>query len=324
MLARLRFPSALTNRFSFLVLLWIAALVLVSSLSPYFLQASTVPYLLQYIPVLGLLGIGQTLVMLAGGPGIDISVGSMLSLIAVFIGWLAGGVGVPIVVACLLGILLGALLGLINGLMVNFLNIAALMATLATYFAYSGLALALTGGRPQTGFPESFSWLGAQGLWGIPNQFLFVFVPIAIIAHIALSRTKVGNHIYACGTNEEAARLNGVRVKLLRTCLYTLSGVMAALGAIITCAWFMSARPDAGLGMELLAVTIAVLGGTHIFGGEGDIRGTVIAIFVVTTLQIGLQLAGVSQAWQLGVVGLLLVGTVSSTYFLHVLRARAA
>lgn len=315
-------PRIRLDRFTLLVGLWLVALVAVSVMSPYFLQQSTVPYFLQYIPTLGLLGIGQTLVMLSGGPGIDLSVGSTLSLTGVFLGYIVGGLGVPILPACLLTLLLGAALGLLNGVLVNVVRIPSLMATLATYFAFGGLALALTGGVPQSGFPAGFAWLGQPGFLGIPNQFLFVFVPVAVVIHIVLAHTRVGRHIYACGNNEHAARLVGIHVDRLRTGLYTLSGTLAALAAVINSAWLMSASPNAGEGMELLAVTVAVLGGTHIFGGEGDIKGTVLAIFIVTTLQIGLELAGISMAWQLGLIGTLLVASVASTQLLHNTRLR--
>lgn len=126
-----------------------------------------------------------------------------------------------------------------------------------------------------------------------------------------LTRTTIGRHIVACGNDDRAAHLSGLNVIRLRIGLYALSGVLAALGSIISMSWFLAARPDAGRGMELLAVTIAVLGGTHIFGGTGGVPGTIVAILIVTTLQIGLQLANISAAWQLGLIGVLLIVSVS-------------
>lgn len=298
-----------TKRLFFLFGLWLVVIVISSLLSPHFLQASTIPFLLQYVPIIGLLGIGQTLVILSGGPGIDLSVGAMLSLVGLAVGWLFT-LGVDIYAACLLGIVFGAMLGAVNGVLINWIGIPSLMATLATLFAYSGLALALTGGTPIGGLPDHFTWLGQGQIWLIPNHFLLVFVPVAIILHIVLTYMRVGRHIYAAGNDERAAHLIGIRVRRLRTGLYMLSGVLAALAAIMNLSWFQAARPDAGIGMELLSITVAVLGGTYIFGGQGRIAGTVLAIMIVTTLQVGLQLANVSQAWQLGVIGVLLIGSV--------------
>jgi ribose/xylose/arabinose/galactoside ABC-type transport system permease subunit len=207
--------------------------------------------------------------------------------------------------------LFGGILGLVNGILINVLNIPSLMATLATMFAYGGIALATTQGAPIAGFPQAFGWLGQGTTFGFPNAFLFVLVPVAIILHVMLTRTTVGRHIVACGNDERAAHLSGLNVGRLRIGLYVLSGLLSALGSVISLSWFLAARPDAGKGMELLAVTIAVLGGTHIFGGMGGIAGTMVAILIVTTLQIGLQLANISAAWQLGVIGVMLIASVS-------------
>jgi ribose/xylose/arabinose/galactoside ABC-type transport system permease subunit len=308
---RLMARDPLRSRLLLLIGLWVTALVLVSLLSPYFLRTSTVPFLLQYVPILGLLGLGQTLVILGGGPGIDLSVGSIVSLVGVAVGAMFA-LGLDIWLACGVGVLLGALLGLINGVLVNVLRIPSLMATLATMFAYGGFALATTGGSPLGNFPASFAWLGDGDTLGLPNAFLFVLLPVAVVLHIMLTRTTIGRHIVACGNDDRAAHLSGLNVARIRTGLYVLSGALAAVGSVISMSWFLSARPDAGKGMELVAVTIAVLGGTHIFGGTGGIPGTIVAILIVTTLQIGLQLANISAAWQLGVIGILLIASVSS------------
>ncbi len=191
--SRFSASDPLKARLLVLIGLWIVSIVAMSLLSPYFLQASTVPYLLQYVPVLGLLGLGQTLVVLAGGPGIDLSVGAIVSLVSVIVGALLA-VGLNIWLACAAGLVAGALLGLINGILVNYLRIPSLMATLATMFAYGGLALATTEGRPFSNFPEGFAWLGLGQTFGIPNSFLFVLLPVAVILHVMLTRTVIGRH----------------------------------------------------------------------------------------------------------------------------------
>lgn len=299
----------LAQRLVFLLGLLVAALLLGAALSPHFLQASTAAYLLQYVPVLGVLGMAQTLIMLSGGPGIDLSVGATLSLVALAVAGLYS-LGVPLVLACALGLVLGGILGAVNGALVCVLEVPSLMATLATMFAYSGLALALTGGSPIGGIPDWFGVLAQGRFLGIPIHMWTIFAPLAILLHVMLTRTRPGSHIYAAGNDERAAYLSGVKVRRLRFGLYCLSGILAGLGAIMTLAWFQAARPDAGEGMELLSITVAVLGGTHIFGGTGRISGTVLAVLIVTTLQVALQLANISQAWQLAAIGLLLIGSV--------------
>jgi ribose/xylose/arabinose/galactoside ABC-type transport system permease subunit len=320
-LVGLRASDPLRARLFMLLGLWVLSIVMMSLLSPYFFRVSTIPYLLQYVPILGLLGLGQTLVILGGGPGIDLSVGSIVSLVGIAVGGLFY-LGVDIWAASLIGLGFGALLGLVNGILVNVLRIPSLMATLATMFAFGGLALATTSGSPIGGFPAEFGWLGQGRTLGLPNAFLFVLLPVAVILHVMITRTTIGRHIVACGNDDQAAHLSGLNVVRIRVGLYVLSGFLAALGSIITLSWFLAARPDAGKGMELLAVTIAVLGGTNIFGGTGGVPGTIVAILIVTTLQIGLQLANISAAWQLGLIGVLLIVSVSR---LHLrLRARSA
>ncbi|MBL0933766.1 MAG: ABC transporter permease [Rhizobiaceae bacterium] len=309
-LASWRSTDPLRFRLVVLAVMWIVAIAAMSLVSPYFFRASTVPYLLQYVPILGLLGLGQTLIILAGGPGIDLSVGSIVSLVGVAVGGLFAA-GVDIWLASAAGLVLGALLGLVNGVLVNVLRIPSLMATLATMFAFGGLALATTMGRPIGGFPAEFGWLGQGRTLGLPNAFVFVLLPVAVVLHVMLTRTTVGRHIVACGNDDRAAHLSGLAVVRIRIGLYVLSGTLAALGSIVALSWFLAARPDAGRGMELFAVTIAVLGGTHIFGGTGGIPGTILAILIVTTLQIGLQLANISAAWQLALIGVLLIVSVS-------------
>lgn len=299
----------LTQRMFFLVGLLALTCILGAALSPYFIQVSTIAYLLQYVPVLGVLGMAQTLIILSGGPGIDLSIGATMSIVGLAIAGLVGA-GVPILIACLIGIVFGGLLGAINGVLICVLKIPSLMATLATFFAYSGLALALTGGAPLGGIPDWFGGLAQGRFLVIPNHMLLVFLPLAIVLHVMMSSTRIGSHIYAAGNDERAAFLSGVKVWHLRFALYCISGMIAALAAIMTLSWFQAARPDAGEGMELLSVTVAVLGGAHIFGGIGRISGNILAVLIVTTLQVALQLANISQAWQLAAIGILLIGSV--------------
>lgn len=320
----IRFITGLVqHRTIFLLLLWAVIVVIMALLSPYFLEWRTAAYLLQFVPILGLLGAGQTLIMLAGGPGIDLSIGANLSLSGVFMGFLVV-LGLNVWLAALFCLVFAGLLGLINGIIVNYLGVPSLMATLATLFVYGGLAVALTNGIPLSGFPREFGSLGQSQILGLPTQFVIVFVPVVLLLHFILNYTVWGNHIYAAGNNEHAAHLMSIDIERLRTVLYSLGGVLAGIGAVINNSWFLTARPDAGSGMELMSVTIAVMGGTHIFGGQGRLPGTILAILIIVTLQSGLQLANISAAWQLGVIGTLLIGSVMLNHLTANRAARAA
>lgn len=292
-----------------LMLLLVLTIATMAGLSNSFLQISTLPYVLQFVPIVGLLGLGQTLIILSGGPGIDLSAGAIMSLSGLAVAALIQ-LGLAPYWAAIAGLAAGFCLGSINGFLVAVAGIPSLIATLSTLFLFSGLATALTNGRPLSGMPESFGWVGQGSIFGLPNQLLFIFVPIAIALHVMLRHTRAGSHIIAIGNDARAARLLGIQVARLRFSLFALNGTLAALAAVINVSWFLAARPDSGKAMELAAVTVAVLGGTHIMGGQGGIVGSVIAVLIITILQTGLQLANISPAWQLGVIGLLLIGSV--------------
>jgi ribose/xylose/arabinose/galactoside ABC-type transport system permease subunit len=300
----------MTARIAVLFALLLASVALGAALSPHFLQWSTATFVLQYLPILGVLACAQTLVIVSGGPGIDLSVGATLSLTGLAIAALAAA-GVPVPAACLAGVLLGAGLGALNGWIIAALGAPSLMVTLGTMFLYGGLALALTGGSPIGGLPDWFGALAQGRTLGAPNHAWLALVPVAIACHVLLTRTRFGAHVHAAGCDERAAWLAGVDVRKVRFRLYVTAGAMAALAAILTLSWFQAARPDAGRGMELLSVTIAVLGGVNIFGGEGRIATVMLALVTVTVLQTALQLANIPQAWQLGTVGALLVLSVT-------------
>src|SRR6266513_319762 len=304
------FRGLLQHRLIVLVVLWVVIAGVNARLSPYFLQWNTVTGVLQFSSVIGLLGLGESLVVLGGGGGIDLSVGAMLSFAAVMIGFMVRA-GIPVWGAAAAGVGFSAGLGAVNGLLVTGIGIPPLVATLATLYAYSGVAVALTQGVPIAGFPAAFGILGQMDVLGIPLQVLLFLLPAYIVSHTALSYTPFGRHVYLVGDNEAAARLVGVRVGRVRLMLYTVSGLLAGVGAVIMNSWLLTARPDAGAGTELMAITIAVLGGFNIFGGEGSLTGALAATIVIVTLQNGLQLANINPVWQLGFIGILLIVSVA-------------
>ncbi len=298
------------HRLAVLGMLWLAIAAADAELSPYFVRTDTITGILQFSSVIGLLGLGESLVILGGGGGIDLSVGATLSLVAVAIGFIMRA-GATVWVAAVLGVGLAAGLGAANGVLVTMLGIPPLVATLATLYAYGGLAVALTQGVPIAGFPPAFAVLGQTTILGIPLQVLLFLLPAYVGLHFMLNYTPFGRHIYLVGDNEGAARLVGVPVERTRLVLYTVSGLLAGLGAVIMNSWLLTARPDAGAGTELMAITIAVLGGFNIFGGEGSLTGAMLATLVIVTLQNGLQLANINQIWQLGLIGTLLIVSVA-------------
>ena len=292
-------------------LLIIAAGIVMSLLSPYFLRPDNLLSMTQYGAVLGLLALGQTFVILGGGGGIDLSVGSMMSLTSVGFGLLAVDAGLDPWLAALGAVLAGALLGAVNALLINVLRLPALIATLGTLYLFASLALVLSGGTDINGFDRSgFAFLGQSKIAGIPTQVLLVLVPVYIFAAFVMTRTKSGREIYEVGNNAQAALLAGVNVRRVRSGLYIASGALAGLAAVVNASWLLNAKAVAGNGMELQAITIAVLGGVVITGGIGRVSGTLLGLTLVVVLNAGLQLAGVSNTWQIGLLGAVLIASV--------------
>lgn len=310
-----RVLDLLRTRLGFLLALNAVAAIVMSQMSPYFMTVGNGQAMLQFGAVLALLALGQTLVIVSGGGGIDLSVGSMMSLTGVLFGLGVVDAGIPLGLAIVLAILAGLALGAINGLIITVVGVPPIITTLGTLYVYGSLALVITDGVPVSGFPAGLGFIGQRTLAGIPTQILLVVAPISAALVWMVARTALGRGIYLVGVNELAARLTGISVQRTRIAVYALSGALAGVGAVITAAWLMSARPDAGTGFELQAITVAVLGGTAIFGGEGTLGGALLAVLVVTMVGQGLQLADVDPTWQLGILGVLLLVAVMLNEF---------
>jgi len=300
----------LGNRIYFLIGLIAIVVIIMSSMSPYFLTVNNMLGMTRFGAVLALVALGETLVILAGGGGIDLSVGAILSLSGILFGIMMKA-GIPLWAAALACIVIAGILGAVNGLTIAKLGLPPLIGTLGTMYAYGALALVLSKGVPVSGFPKEFGFLGQGMILKIPVQVLLVVVPVFIFLQFITSKTKFGRNIYLVGVNEQAARFAGISVVNTRFVLYTLSGILAGFGSIIMASYLMTARADVGNGLELQAITVAMLGGTNIMGGTGSLTGTILAVLIVTMVASGLQLANVNTIWQLAVLGLILLGAVA-------------
>lgn len=296
-------------RFSGLLVLWLIALMVFAVRAPAFFTLANFTSVLQFSTLLALVTFGQTLVILTGGGGIDLSVGGIVSLSGLAIASLIKD-GTPALVAGIAGVVFGGILGSINGFLITRLRLLPLIVTLGTYYAYNGLALALTGGAPISGLPASFGLLGQDAVLAIPLHTWFLVAPIFLVMLFTLNQTPLGRWIYAVGSNEKAARLVGLPVDAIRLGAYALSGVLAALAGLVADSWLLSARPNIGDNLELLSLTATLLGGTSIFGGSGGFTGSLAAVLFFTSLQAGLQMLNVNSIWQLGLVGMFLIGSV--------------
>lgn len=296
-------------RFGGLLLLWVIALAVFAACAPAFFSLANLTSILQFSTLLALVTLGQTVVILTGGGGIDLSVGGIVSLGGLLIAFLIKQ-GTPPFMAAIAGVLFGGLLGGINGLIITRLRLLPLIVTLGTYYTYNGLALALTGGAPISGLPASFGLLGQSAVLAIPLHTLVIVLPIFIVMIFTLTQMPLGRWVYAIGSNERAARLVGLPVNAIRLGAYTFSGILAALAGLVADSWLLSARPNIGDNLELLSLTATLFGGTSIFGGSGGLIGSLLAVLFFGSLQVGLQMLNINNIWQLGVVGLFLIGSV--------------
>ena len=258
---------------------------------------------------LGLLALAMTPIMITGG--IDLSVGSLMGLSAVIFGTLWRDAGLPIPAAVCAVLLLGCAAGLLNSLLITRLDLPPLIVTLGSLSLFRGIAEGITRGSDNfSGFPAAFLHIGQGYLGGVVPVQLPVFLLAAAAYWILLHRSTIGRSIYAIGFSREGARYAGLRVHRRIAFLYFLSGLVASAAAIIYVAHLGQAKPDAGTGYELAAITAVVLGGTSVFGGRGTIWGTVLGLFAISILQNGLRLAALPSELTGVLTGVVLILTI--------------
>jgi rhamnose transport system permease protein len=283
------------------------ALMVLTTQSTHFFTIENLLNQARLMAEMGIVGLGMTFIIVTGG--IDLSVGSILGLVAILLGVFWKNVGLPLPVAIVLAIVSGSLAGLFNGFIITRFKVPPLIATLATLALYRGLAEGISESRSVRGYPEWFYVLGQGDAWGIPTQ-LWVFLALAVVAIFILGVTPFGRTIYAIGSNAVAARFSGISVNHSLLAIYTASGFLAAIAGVIFVSRVSTTRSDMGTGLELDVITAVVLGGTSIFGGRGTVVGTLLGLMLMQALKSGLLLAGVKGDGTIMAIGVVLIGTV--------------
>jgi len=289
---------------TFLALLLVVVLVVLSFQSDRFFTVSNLLNQGRLMTETGLIAIAMTFVIATGG--IDLSVGSILGLVAILTGVFWHNVGMPLGLAAVAAIAVGTFAGFVNGLIITRFRVPPLIATLATLALYRGLAEGISQARSVRGYPDWFYVLGQGEVLGVPTQ-LWILVAAAVVASVILAYTRWGRTVYAIGSNEVASRFSGLSVEKTKLALYTASGFAAAVAAVIFVSRVSTTRSDMGTGIELDAITAVVLGGTSIFGGRGTILGTVIGLCLIQSLKNGLSLAGVKGDGTIMLIGAVLI-----------------
>jgi ribose transport system permease protein len=297
-----------------LIVLFIA----LSIFAPFFLSPRNLVNIVDQVTVIGILALGATAVIITGG--IDLSVGAVLGLSTMVLGWLSHQGGWPLPVAMLAAIGVGALAGTINGLGVTFAKLPPFIATLAMMSIARGLANIITDGQQIVGYPEWFYQLASMRYFDFLAITALLLVVLYIAGHIYLKYRANGRAIYAIGGGHEVARLAGIKVKKVTIGVYMLAGALAGLGGIVLASRLDSSQPSAGTGYELDVIAAVVIGGASLVGGVGRVSGTIIGVLIIGVLRNGLNLLGVSPFIQQVVIGLVIALAVMA----DVLRRKKA
>ena len=287
--------------------------------SPQFLSLGNLSGILLSAAVTGLLALGTTFVIISAG--IDLSIGTGMTLCSVMTGVLLTYLGLPLLVGVLGGIAAGVLMGLINGVIISLLRVPPFIATLAMMMVAQGLALVISGTQPIyfTRTPDFYRIAMGEVIPNLPNAVL-IFFAAALLAHLVLSRTVFGRYVYAIGSNEDATALSGINTRLWKIAIYAFAGGFTGLAGVVMASRLSSAQPGLGMGYELEAIAAVIIGGTSLQGGKGSVIGTVIGALIIAVLTNGLRIMAIPQEWQRVAVGIVILLAV----YLDMLRRRRA
>ena len=303
-------PQAKTNgweilRYQFMQI-WqvLAALLIIYAvffiLSPAFRNVDTLLSIFSQGAILAVLACGTTVVLISGG--LDLSVGSIFAVVGVVVGVLIKEYQLAYPLAILGALAAGTCLGALNGVIQVVTKVPAFIVTLGGLTAYKGLAELLGSGKDLSRFPEGFQMLGSGYLAPI-----CIMVGAAVLTGLFLTKTRLGNHAFAIGGNEEVARLSGVKVARSRIYYYMIGGMFAATAAILEVSKLNFAQSSRGVSYELFAIAAVVIGGTSVFGGRGSVGKTIIGMMIMQTIIVGLAYLGVGTSFQRIAIGTIII-----------------
>ncbi|MCJ8298950.1 MAG: ABC transporter permease [Pseudomonadales bacterium] len=282
----------------------LAALVLIYAvffvLSPAFRNIDTLLSIFSQAAILAILACGTTVVLISGG--LDLSVGSIFAVVGVVVGVLIKDYQLAYPVAIIGALVAGTCLGALNGVIQVVTKVPAFIVTLGGLTAYKGLAELLGSGKDLSRFPEGFQMLGSG--YFAPICIMF---GAALLTGLFLTKTRLGNHAFAIGGNEEVARLSGVKVARSRIYYYMIGGMFAATAAILEVSKLNFAQSSRGVSYELFAIAAVVIGGTSLFGGRGGVGKTIIGMLIMQTIIVGLAYLGVGTSFQRIAIGTIII-----------------
>jgi len=291
-------------------------------LSPVFLTGENFSTMFKIFVINGWVVIAMTLVLISGG--IDLSVAAVMAFVGVVAGQLFLVYHWNIWIASLAGIGVGVFVGFVNGFFITRVGLSPFIVTLAMSQIARGTAYVFSEAMPLplNNVPAGFKFIGRGIIGHTGVQFVIVlFIVVAILFDFLARRSTVLRKVYYIGSNEKSARFSGINVNRVRMGVYVLSGLLAAIAGILAIARFSSAPPYGYQGVELDAISAAVIGGTSMNGGEGTVLGAVLGIVILALIQTAINLLGVSPYWSNFVTGAILLVAVSVDFLTHRNRA---
>jgi ribose transport system permease protein len=273
-----------------------------------FFQSSNLLNVARQVSMLGIASVGFAFVLLLGG--IDLSIGSVVTLVNIVTAWLMVTASMNPILASILALIMSAAIGFANGWIIANIRMPPLIVTLAMMIIIEGLAYLICQGLPIYGFPKSYTWIGQGYIGPIPIPVIIMAIIMGIGSFI-LNKTYFGRYFYAVGGNEQAANLSGIKVKNVKYLVYTLSGFFAGIAGIVILSRTNSAQVLSGKGLEFDVLTACVLGGVSVTGGFGKISNVVAGVLILGVLSNGLVLLDVSQFVQMVIKGTVLMLAVA-------------
>ncbi|QGQ44892.1 ABC transporter permease [Metabacillus sediminilitoris] len=285
-------------------LIALSVFVLMSLFIPGFFGHNNLNNMMFQLPEFGLLAIAMMIVIVTGG--IDLSITYIAALSGVTIAIMQSH-GYPVILSIVVGIIVGLLCGLLNGVIVSKIGVSPILVTLGTMVLFEGIILSITKGNSISGFSEVYSLIGNGYYMGIVPLSMIIFIIIAILTGVLLTRTKWGRSVYMVGSNPVASLFSGVNNSRVLMKVYLFAALLSVIASIIMTSRYNSAKVDLGSSYLLQSVSAAVLGGTEIQGGYGKVIGTVYAAIIFQMLSSGLNLLGVPRSIVNVIMGAILI-----------------
>tara|TARA_B100000795_G_scaffold269138_1_gene257690 strand:+ start:858 stop:1799 length:942 start_codon:yes stop_codon:yes gene_type:complete len=300
------FATIRSHPLTWIILVSVLLAVVLSFASPYFFTVGNINNLMKQMSIVAILAAGQAMVIITGG--IDLSVGSVLALSAVTMGWLIQA-GVDPVTAAGCGLIMGTFCGFLNGFIISRGKIPPFIATLGMLGVARGMALVITEGVSYQVLEPFFLFIGNAKFLGLPIPIYFVIVTYALV-HVIMHFTVLGRHIYAIGGKERVARLQGIKVDKQILKVYMISGFLAALAAVVMVGRLAATPPSVAQGIELQAIAAVIIGGISFAGGRGIVLTALVGALIMAMITNGLNILGISSFWQQVLIGVVIITAV--------------